>query len=202
MRATSSLPDILTDLQNKTQLTRRSIYRVLVDSGRLDDFKRNPQQFIELAAEVINRSKRLALVDGIKYQRIGAEDYYAQRLFETEELVGYLKSMIEANKSVHEQVIYQSGTERTFSEQLEVNEAIKVYAKLPVGSGCPRPSAPTTPTGPCCGKRTEPSAFTSWSKRRADSSRMIFATKKKRKANAVERTSRLWRCARVRRDTW
>ena len=133
------LPDILTDLQNKTQLTRRSIHRILVDSGRLDDFKRNPQQFIELAAEVINRSKRLALVDGIKYQRIGDEDYYAQQLFETEELVGYLKSMIDANKSVHEQVIYQSGTERTFAEQLEMNEAIKVYAKLPGWFRVPTP---------------------------------------------------------------
>ena len=133
------LPDILTDLQDKTQLTRRSIHRILVDSGRLDDFKRNPQQFIELAAEIINRSKRLALVDGIKYQRIGAEDYYAQQLFETEELVGYLKSMIDANKSVHEQVIYQSDTERTFTEQLEMNEAIKVYAKLPGWFRVPTP---------------------------------------------------------------
>ena len=139
------LPDILTDLQDKTQLTRRSIHRILVDSGRLDDFKRNPQQFIELAAEVINRSKRLALVDGIKYQRIGAEDYYAQQLFETEELVGYLKSMIDANKSVHAQVIYQSGTERTFAEQLEMNEAIKVYAKLP---GWFRVSTPLGPYNP------------------------------------------------------
>jgi type III restriction enzyme len=52
------LPDILTDLQDKTQLTRRSIHRILVDSKRLDDFKRNPQQFIELAAEIINRAKR------------------------------------------------------------------------------------------------------------------------------------------------
>ena len=139
------LPDILTDLQGKTQLTRRSIHRILVDSGRLEDFKRNPQQFIELAAEVINRSKRLALVDGIKYQRIGVEEYYAQQLFETEELVGYLKSMIDANKSVHEQVIYQSGTERTFAEQLEMNEAIKMYAKLP---GWFRVSTPLGPYNP------------------------------------------------------
>ena len=76
------LPDILTDLQDKTQLTRRSIYRILVDSGRLDDFKRNPQQFIELAAEAINRAKRMALVDGIKYERIGSECYSVQELFE------------------------------------------------------------------------------------------------------------------------
>jgi len=139
------LPDILTDLQDKTQLTRRSILRILVESARLDDFKRNPQQFIELVAEIINRAKRLALVDGIKYQRIGTEDYYAQQLFETEELSGYLKSMIDANKSVHEQVIYQADTERTFAEQLENNEAIKVYAKLP---GWFRVSTPLGPYNP------------------------------------------------------
>lgn len=139
------LPDILTDLQDKTQLTRRSIYRILVGSGRLDDFKRNPQQFIELSAEIINRAKRMALVDGIKYQRIGDEAYYAQQLFETEELSGYLKSMIDANKSVHEQVIYQSDTERTFADQLEKNEAIKVYAKLPGWFRVPTPLGPYNP---------------------------------------------------------
>lgn len=139
------LPDILTDLQDKTSLTRRSIHRILVDSGRLDDFKCNPQQFIELAAEIINRSKRMALVDGIKYQRIGDEAYYAQHLFETEELSGYLKSMIDANKSVHEQVIYQSDTERTFADELEKNEAIKVYAKLPNWFKVPTPLGPYNP---------------------------------------------------------
>ena len=139
------LPDILTDLQDKTQLTRRSIHRILVDSGRLNDFKRNPQQFIELAAEIINRAKRLAIVDGIKYQRIGEGEYYAQQLFETEELSGYLKSMIDAIRSVHEQVIYQSDTERTFADDLENNEAIKVYAKLPGWFKVPTPLGPYNP---------------------------------------------------------
>lgn len=139
------LPDILTDLQDKTSLTRRSIYRILVDCKRLDDFKRNPQQFIELAAEIINRSKRMALVDGIKYQRIGDDAYYAQQLFESQELSGYLKSMINANKSVHEQVIYQSDTERTFAEDLEKNEAIRVYAKLPSWFKVSTPLGPYNP---------------------------------------------------------
>ena len=83
------LPDLLTDLQDKTQLTRRSLVRILTESERLDDFKKNPQQFIDIAAETINRTKRLAIVDGIKYQRIGSEHYYAQELFEQEELTGY-----------------------------------------------------------------------------------------------------------------
>ena len=47
--ADMELPDVLTELQDRTQLTRRSLQRILCESGRLGDFKRNPQQFIELA---------------------------------------------------------------------------------------------------------------------------------------------------------
>ncbi len=133
------LPDILTELQDRTQLTRRSIHGILVGSGRLNDFKRNPQQFIELAAQAINRCKRQALVDGIKYRRIGDESYYAQELFEKEELTGYLRNMIEAGKSVYEKVVYESDTEARFSDQLEKNTAIKVYAKLPGWFTVPTP---------------------------------------------------------------
>jgi len=111
----------------------------------LDDFKRNPQQFIELAAEVINRSKRLAIVAGIKYQRIGNEEYFIQELFEDQELSGYMKSMMDSDRSVHEQVIYQSETEHTFAENLEHNDAIKVYAKLPSGFKIPTPLGPYNP---------------------------------------------------------
>lgn len=139
------LPDILTDLEAKTKLTRRSIFRILMESRRLDDFKRNPQQFIELAAEIIERTKRMALVDGIKYQRIGDDAYYAQELFESQELSGYLKSMIDAEKSVYEQVIYQSDTERSFAEDLEKNESIKVYAKLPAWFKVATPLGPYNP---------------------------------------------------------
>ncbi len=134
------LPDILTDLQDKTQLTRRSLVKILTGSERLEDFIRNPQQFIEIASESIQRAKRLALVDGIRYQRLGSEAYYAQELFEQEELTGYLKNMLGANKSIYEHVVYDSaGVERTFAEQLEKNEAVKVYAKLPGWFTIPTP---------------------------------------------------------------
>lgn len=133
------LPDLLTDLQDRTQLTRRTIHRILTDSLRLDDFKRNPQQFIELAAEAINRCKRLAVVDGIKYQKLGGEHFYAQELFEQEELTGYLKNLFEAQKSVYEQVIFDSDTEAAFADQLEKNSAVKVYTKLPGWFTVPTP---------------------------------------------------------------
>ena len=134
------LPDVLTELQDRTQLTRRSIHRILSESGRLADFKRNPQQFIDLAAQAINRCKRLALVNGVKYQRLGDECYYAQELFDQEELTGYLKNMIsDTEKSVYDQVVYDSDIERSFADQLENNTAVKVYAKLPGWFAVPTP---------------------------------------------------------------
>ncbi|MDT8363188.1 MAG: hypothetical protein RQ714_00865 [Nitrosomonas sp.] len=134
------LPDLLPDLQDRTHLTRRSITRILTGSGRLDDFKRNPQQFIELAAETINRCKRLALVDGIKYQKLGDQQVYAQALFEKEELTGYLKNLLmDTQKSIYEHVVYDSTTERDFADALEKNDAIKLYAKLPGWFKVPTP---------------------------------------------------------------
>ena len=133
------LPDVLTELQDRTQLTRRSIRRILSGSERLDDFKRNPQQFIELAEQAINRCKRQALVNGTKYQRLGDEHYYTPELFETEELRGYLKNMLAASKSVYEKVLYESDVEATFADRLEKSTAVKVYAKLPGWFTVPTP---------------------------------------------------------------
>ncbi len=134
------LPDLLTDLQDKTQLTRKTIVQILIDSQRLEDFKRNPQQFIEYATESINRTKRLALVDGIRYRKVGSSHYYAQELFEQEELQGYLKNMLAVQKSVYEHVVYDSaGVEKNFATNLEANEAVKLYAKLPAWFKVPTP---------------------------------------------------------------
>ena len=134
------LPDVLTDLQDRTQLTRRSIQQILVGSRRLEDFKRNPQQFIEQTAEAINRCKRLALVDGIKYQRIGEANFYAQELFEESELRGYIGNMLmNTERAVYEHVVYDSEVERDFAVELERNDAIKVYAKLPGWFKIPTP---------------------------------------------------------------
>jgi type III restriction enzyme len=140
------LPDLLTDLQDRTQLTRRSIITILTASGRLDEFKRNPQQFIEQTAEVINRCKRLALVDGIKYQKIGDEHFYAQELFAQDELTGYLRNMLlDTKRSIYEHVVYDSTTERDFADALEKNDGVVLYAKLPSWFKVPTPLGPYNP---------------------------------------------------------
>ena len=134
------LPDLLTDLQDRTQLTRRTLVKMLTECGRLSDFKRNPQQFIEQAAEIINRCKRMALVDGIRYQRLGDDAVWAQELFETEELTGYLTNMLrDTQRSIYEHVVYDSTTERDFADALEKDDDVVLYAKLPGWFKVPTP---------------------------------------------------------------
>ncbi len=137
------LPDLLTELQDRTQLTRRTLLRILKESKRLIDFKHNPQAFIDLVAEIINRCKQLVLVDGIKYYRLG--DYYAQELLEQEELTGYLKNLLEAKKSVFEHVVYDSDVERRFAMEMERNDAVKLYVKLPHWFKVPTPLGSYSP---------------------------------------------------------
>jgi type III restriction enzyme len=134
------LPDLLTDLQDRTQLTRRTLVKILTECERLDDFKRNPQQFIEQAAEIINRCKRMALVDGIRYQRLGDDVYWKQELFEEEELTGYLTNMLrDTKRSIYEHVVYDSATERDFADALEKDDDVVLYAKLPGWFKVPTP---------------------------------------------------------------
>lgn len=134
------VPDVLGELQNRTQLTRRSLARILTESGRLDDLRLNPAAFIDQAADLIGRAKIDALVDGVRYQRIGDGDYYAQELFESEELQGYLRSLVKVDKAPHEAIAYDSSTvERPFAEALNANEAVKVFAKLPGWFKIPTP---------------------------------------------------------------
>jgi type III restriction enzyme len=126
------LPDLITYLQNETNLTRRTIVTIINKSGRLESFKNNPQKFIEQAASIIKSQMRLFIVDGIKYHKIGDDQFYAQELFQQNELFGYLKdNMVKAEKSVFDHVVYDSDIELEFASAFELNDDIKLYAKLP-----------------------------------------------------------------------
>lgn len=134
------LPDIITYLQNETNLTRRTIVEILTKSKTLHLFKKNPQRYMEQVAQIITSKMRLMIVDGIKYTKLGDDHYYAQELFETEELIGYLsKNMIKSKKSVYEYVVYDSATEESFAKSFESNSRVKLYVKLPSWFTVPTP---------------------------------------------------------------
>ena len=140
------LPDIITYLQNETNLTRKSIVNILTRSKTLDSFKKNPQSYLEQAANIIKGSMKAFIVDGIKYEKIGDVEYYSQELFKNSEIFGYLKdemskqgNMVETGKTPYSSIIIDSEIEREFAEGLEKNGNVKVYTKLPDWFKIPTP---------------------------------------------------------------
>ena len=126
------LPDIISYLQNETNLTRKTLVEILVQSEKLKDFVNNPQKFIDEVRAIIQSNMRQFIVNGIKYRKISDESYYAQELFETKELAGYLeRNIIQSKKSVYDHVVYDSDVERKFAQKFELSDEVKVFAKLP-----------------------------------------------------------------------
>lgn len=127
-----TLPDVITELQNRTNLTRKTIVRILTGSKRLEDFKNNPQKFIQEVTKIIQREMKLLLRDGIKYYKMNDDSYYAVELFENEELLAYLNdNAVTSEKSPFDHVIYDSEIEESFAKRFEEDENVKVYVKLP-----------------------------------------------------------------------
>lgn len=140
------LPDIVTYLQTETNLTRKSIVDILTRTKTLNSFKKDPQSYLEQVSDIIKRTMKLFIVDGIKYQKIGDTEYYSQEIFEENELFGYLKTemnkqgnMVDSTKSPYTSIVIDSDTERNFAQGLENNDNVVVYTKLPDWFKIPTP---------------------------------------------------------------
>lgn len=127
----TNLPDIVTYLQRVTHLKRDTIVKVLIGAdGRLNEFKVNPQRFMDQVADILNQELNRLSVEGIKYEKLEG-DVYEMSLFEEEEFSAYLQNLIKAEKSVYERISVDSEIERSFAEALEKKDQIKLYVKLP-----------------------------------------------------------------------
>jgi len=127
------IPDVLAYLQNETELTRSTIFLILKECGRLDEFFNNPQRFMDEVAKILKDVLHRLLIDGIKYERLTGPDTeteWQQMLFKNEELINYLNA-IKVNKSVYDYVVYDSEVEREFAKALDEREDIKLFVKLP-----------------------------------------------------------------------
>ncbi|MCZ0859744.1 DEAD/DEAH box helicase family protein [Methanocorpusculum sp. MG] len=139
--ASGPLPDLIMYLQNRTGLTRKTLTLLLTQSNTLDKFLRNPQKYMDEVGKIILSEMRQLLIDGIKYTRLGSEDYYTMELiFPDQVLTGYLKdNIVDSKKSPYDYVLCDSQNECGFAEKFEQNADIKLYAKLPDEFKIPTP---------------------------------------------------------------
>ena len=134
-RASFEIPDMLSYIQNKTELTRSTILEILEKSGRIQELLINPQLFMDNSVTGIKRVLYELMIDGIKYEKIGGKVYEMQ-LFEDNELEIYLDKhtfpVNDSSKTIYENYIpLDSTVENQFATDCETSENIEFFFKLP-----------------------------------------------------------------------
>jgi type III restriction enzyme len=128
------MPDVLGHLQGKTRLTKSVLGEMLQRSRRIGDVLKNPQQFLDLCVENIDREMKKLMVDGIKYEKIAGESYSMMR-FKSDEIEGYVNDLFfkveKQDKTLYDHLVLDSKIETEFAKELEAREEVKFYIKLP-----------------------------------------------------------------------
>ena len=145
-----ALPDILGEIQSKTGLTRRTVFDILKASKRLNDAANNPQRFIDLAAEKINRCLHALMSEGIVYELTDNEQYRQELLCNLQKMENEGEEFYfderttftvrNGQKTIAENYIpLDSETEQKFAVDCENYENVSLYFKLPRWFKIPTP---------------------------------------------------------------
>ncbi|STC95574.1 type III restriction enzyme [Corynebacterium renale] len=150
LRGGYQLPDIVAELQEATSLTRMTIIDILVQSGRLDEFIANPNDYIKMVRGIIEAELAAIVTEGVQYEKIGGSVYSLTELQEDgmEEKQFFLDNLYKVKnqeKTDYDFVVYDSETERQFAELLDSREDIKLFLKLPPKFKIDTPVGPYNP---------------------------------------------------------
>lgn len=150
LKGSYDLPDIITELQEATSLTRKTIVDILIGSGRLGEFIGNPNDFIAMTKRALQSELARIVVDGIQYERIAGSVYELRELQrdgeeEKERFLDQMYKVQHTQKTDFDYVVFDSDVERQFAELLDSREDIKLFMKLPAKFKIDTPVGPYNP---------------------------------------------------------
>lgn len=132
--------DLLGEIAEKTQLTRRTAAAILtgVNPDTFSKFRLNPEQFITEAARLINEQKATVIVEHLTYDAL--LDTFDTAIFtENQTKQDLALAGKKLNKHIYDYVVTDSRVERDFVTELDTSSEVAVYAKLPRGFFIPTP---------------------------------------------------------------
>lgn len=137
------IPDALGYIQQKTGLSRSTIYEIIKGSGRSGDIMTNPQVFMDQAAAAINTELGKLSVQGIKYHKINNTRYQMLLMDEKDYetwLNDFTYTVKSSEKTIHQNYIpLDSSVETHFAQDCETSEQVEFYFKLPGWFKIPTP---------------------------------------------------------------
>lgn len=132
--------DLLGEITEKTQLTRRTVAAILggATPGTFAKFRLNPEQFITETARLINEQKATVIIEHLTYDTL--EDRFDSAIFtESQTKQDFAQAGDKLRKHIYDYVVTDSKVERDFVSEIDTSNEVAVYAKLPRGFFIPTP---------------------------------------------------------------
>lgn len=150
LRGGYDLPDIVTELQEATSLTRKTIIDILVQSRRLREFIGNPNDYIQMVKRCIVTELSKIVINGIQYEEIAGSVYELRELQkdgeqEKDRFIDQMYQVKNQQKTDFDYVVYDSSVERQFAEMLDSREDVRLFMKLPERFKVDTPVGPYNP---------------------------------------------------------
>lgn len=124
--------DLVGKLVEETDLTRKAVIAILtgIEKKVFDQFKENPEEFLIRAAALINEEKAAAVIRHITYRKL--DKRYDEAILTMQGMKGRLGlNAMKAEKHLYDHVLYDSTNERDFAAELEADDQVLMYVKLP-----------------------------------------------------------------------
>lgn len=127
---TNTAYDIVGEIVNKTNLTRRTVVAILkaISPQKFLLVRKNPEEFIAKCGKLINEVKASLIINNIVYHKT-EERFDSATVFANSG--NALRQSKILKKHIYDYLITDSIIESKFAKALENNTAVTVYAKLP-----------------------------------------------------------------------
>ncbi len=119
--------DCVEFIKNETKLTRQTVAAILTKANSVAAFLNNPERFCFEAARAIKEELVKDYIEQIRYE-IVSEKY---DIGQFENISSYKDAVQPVKNSIYDAIVYDSGVEKNFAVELDSDERIKLFIKLP-----------------------------------------------------------------------
>lgn len=127
--------DLIGEISQNVGLIRKTVGRILsgIHSDQFTKYKSNPENFIVQVSTIINGVKAQNIISHIIYNKLD-EVWDEDAIFLNNEIQGVMgQNVFEARKHLYDKVRVDSNIEKHFAKELDEQQNVEMYVKLPGG---------------------------------------------------------------------
>lgn len=127
--------DLIGEISQNVGLLRKTVGKILsgIHQAQFAKYKDNPENFIAQISSIINAIKSDSIVSHIVYNKLN-EVWDEDAIFANDDIQGIMgQNVFDVKKHLYDKIRVDSATEKRFASELDLQQNVEMYVKLPGG---------------------------------------------------------------------